>query len=151
MTYVHKLRINNGRESGLRRAMEAADDIDEDELASAMSTKLSSLGPPYRLRKTASYDGLSDPILPFNTSIPTHITAEVQTRAPDHKENAQTIVIVDRSGGDENPSDSDSSDGLWASTVEVSEPSIVKGNQTRGLDATSGYVGTLSLSADLWL
>jgi len=37
--------------------------------------------------------------------------------------------------------DNDNPDGLWASSVTVTDPSIVKGTQSQGLQAASGYVG----------
>jgi hypothetical protein len=49
------------------------------------------------------------------------------------------IKIRDRSLDDQ---DKDNPDGLWASSVTVSEPSIVKGNEGEGLQAAAGYVGT---------
>lgn len=56
------------------------------------------------------------------------------------------IRIHDRSRDDQ---DKDNADGLWASSVTVTEPSIVKGNQVQGLQAVSGYVGS-SCSTSLY-
>ena len=48
------------------------------------------------------------------------------------------IRIHDRSLDNQ---DKDNPDGLWASSVTVAEPSIVKGNQRTGIRAASVYVG----------
>jgi hypothetical protein len=48
------------------------------------------------------------------------------------------IKICDRSLVNE---DDDNPDGLWARNVTVTEPSIIRGNQSKGLQAVSGYVG----------
>jgi hypothetical protein len=56
------------------------------------------------------------------------------------------IKIHDRSLDEQ---DKDNPDGLWASSVTVTEPSIVKGNEGEGLQAVSGYVGNRSISSPL--
>ena len=50
----------------------------------------------------------------------------------------RSIKIHDRSLENQ---DQDNADGLWASRVTVTEPSIVKGDQGKRLPTASGYVG----------
>lgn len=42
--------------------------------------------------------------------------------------------------------DKDNPDGLWASSVTVTDPEAVKGSLSKGLQVASGYVGGRSLS-----
>jgi hypothetical protein len=52
---------------------------------------------------------------------------------------SKPIVIFDRSGANEE--NEGAFDGLWASSVEVSHPSIVHGTQSTTFQAVSSYVG----------
>ena len=131
--------------------MDGSDDVDEDELALAMSTELSR---PSRalVRPTDEIIYLSSgcrgksptqyPLICRNKSIPPFsdykdalTTQKTQLTGLEPK----PIRIHDRSLDDQ---DKDNPDGLWASSVTVTEPSIVKGNQGQGLQAVSGYVGS---------
>jgi len=113
------------------------DDVDEDELMLAMSTELSRPAHPPLRRQTRSLTSLQDAQarqLPFLSDPNQHSKdAKAHLTALDPK----PIKIQDHSLEHQ---DKDSADGLWASRVTVTEPSIIKGNQGKTLQAVSGYV-----------
>jgi len=131
--------------------MDGNDDVDEDELALAMSTELSRPPPTLADRRTRSFTSLQDAEANPLTLNVTYLQAQVdpsflrsQRRIHGIKSqltslDPKPIRIYDRSLDNQ---DKDNPDGLWASNVTVTEPSIVKGNQRAGLQAVSGYVGS---------
>jgi hypothetical protein len=142
--------------------MDCTDDVDEDELALAMSTELSRPARALSDRRTRSFTSLRDAEVSRTYS---HLQEQIdpsvlrsQRRTHDTKTQLtglepKPIKIHDRSLDNQ---DKDNPDGLWASSVTVTEPSIVKGNQGKGLQAVSGYVGSscsafLVLTIIVWL
>jgi hypothetical protein len=145
--------------------MDSSDDVDEDELALAMSTELSRPARTLSDRRTRSFTSLRDVEVNPAYSIFAYLQEQVdpfflrsQRRTHDVKTQLSGlepnhIRIHDRSLDNQ---DKDNPDGLWASSVTVTEPSIVKGNQGKGLQAVSGYVGSsclvfLVLTIIVWL
>jgi hypothetical protein len=131
------------------------DDVDEDELTLAMSTELTRPSHPLVRRRTRSLTSLKDAQCsgqpPFladrnRTSRGRNANAPLANLDP------KPIKIHDHSIENQ---DKDDTDGLWASKVTVTEPSIVKGNQSSRLQAMSGYVGSLVpltlLTSLVWL
>src|SRR5262245_17002356 len=138
--------------------MECSDNVDTEELALAMSTALFCPTHRHLIRRSSSFNGLgihdgdtgsifADHVgmdnKPAGVEEPSLTGAIAQMRGSDRipssiNSSQRPIRILDRSVGNQNYSDVD---GLWASSVEVTEPSVVKGNETQGLQATSGYVG----------
>ena len=124
--------------------MDAVDDVDEDELALAMSTELAC--PPRNLssRRARSFTSLQEAERQVPLSFIQHYSRRFNNSGGCLEElQPKPIKIHDRSLDDQ---DNDNPDGLWASSVTVTEPSIVKGNEGEGLQAVSGYVGKRSIS-----
>ena len=130
-----------------------ADDIDEDELALAMSTEL--VRPVHSIpdRRTRSFTSLQDANdaskFLSGSTLSRNPTQSLLSRIPSMKRkdavessltnlDPKPITIHDRSIENQ---DFENSDGLWASSVTVSQPSIVRGTNSKGLDSVSGYVG----------
>ena len=120
--------------------MDPCDDVDEDELALALSTELCRPSPIISDRRTKSFTSLRDPETQFQLSAIRPARLDINSSSRGLREfEPKTIRIHDRSLDVQN---NDDSDGLWASNVTVTEPSVVKGNEGEGLQAASGYVGT---------
>jgi hypothetical protein len=130
-----------------------AEDIDEDELALAMSTEMVRPVNSIPDRRTRSFTSLQDANdaskflsgLALSRKQTTSLLSRIPSIKPkDVVEPSLTdldpkpITIHDRSV---NNQDFENSDGLWASSVTVSQPSIVRGTNSKGLDSVSGYVG----------
>ena len=143
--------------------MDSNDDVDEDELALAMSTELSRPARTFSDRRTRSFTSLRDAevILSIFANLQEQVDPSflrLQRHTYDTKLQLtgfepKPIRIRDRSLDNQ---DKDNPDGLWASSVTVTEPSMVKGNQGKGLQAVSGYVGSscsafLVLTIIVWL
>jgi hypothetical protein len=122
--------------------MEAADDVDEDELALAMSTELIQPAPTVPMRRTRSFAslGTSAALVGEQSGFAdTQPSLEQHSRgSPSATFPSKFIRIKDHST--EMP-DKDDSDGLWASSVTVTDPSIVRGTGQQGIAAATGYVG----------
>jgi len=129
-----------------------AEDVDEDELALAMSTELVRPVPSISVRRARSFSSLQDasdalkllsgsssswrqtkPLLKKITTLkPQDSTGPSLTNL-----DPKPITIHDRSVENQ---DFGNSDGLWATSVTVSQPSIVRGTNSKGLNSVSGYV-----------
>jgi hypothetical protein len=126
--------------------MEATDDVDEDELALAMSTELMQPAPTVPMRRTRSFTsvGISAAALVVkqtgfaDTPLAQSSLEQLSRGSPSATIPSKFIRIKDHST--EMP-DKDDSDGLWASSVTVTDPSIVRGTAQQGIAAATGYVG----------
>lgn len=124
--------------------MDVNDDVDEDELALAMSTELTQPVRSIPIRRARSFTSLGADAAAGNQTI--FIQGSQQRTSPASKPQdahsalfpAKLIRLQDKST--ELP-DKDDSDGLWASSVTVTDPSIVRGTERQGISAATGYVG----------
>jgi hypothetical protein len=120
--------------------MEATEDVDEDELALAMSTELMQPTPTVPMRRTRSFTSLGTTAAALVgeqgdfavTSLAQPSLEQLSRGSPSATFPSKFIRIKDHS----EMADKDDSDGLWASSATVTDPSIVRGTGQQG-----GYVG----------
>jgi hypothetical protein len=128
------------------------DDADEDELSLAMSTELTRPSHPLVRRRTRSLTSLKDAQSSGKSPFLADTSRGRNANTPLASLDPKPIKIHDHSYENQ---DKDDTDGLWASKVTVTEPSVVKGNQSSGLQTMSGYVGSFVplalLTSLVWL
>ena len=121
--------------------MEANDDVDEDELALAMSTELTQpvrSVPVRRVRSFTSFGTTADQTISLGSSLQRR--SRSPCRPSPHVLPFRTKLIKIKDNSTE-LADKDDSDGLWASSVTVTDPSIVRGTEGAGISGATGYVG----------
>jgi hypothetical protein len=123
--------------------MAAYDDVDEDELALAMSTELTEPVRSIPIRRARSFTSVEAAAAEENRYISVDSLYQCG-RSPGPEPpystllRAKFIKLRDKSS---ELLDQDESDGLWASSVTVSDPSIVRGTEKQSISAATGYVG----------
>jgi len=125
--------------------MDGNDDVDEDELALAMSTELTQPVRSVPIRRTRSFASFGTAAALGDQSISIGSPLRRRSRSPRRQAPhthtppfpAKLIKIKDHSAEANN----DDADGLWASSVTVTDPSIVRGTEGQGIASAAGYVG----------
>jgi len=127
--------------------MDGNDDVDEDELALAMSTELTQPVRSAPIRRARSFTSFGTAAALGDQSVSIGGSPQRRSRSPRHQAHnthtppfaATLIKIKDNSAELANKEDSD---GLWASNVTVTDPSIVRGTDGQGIAGATGYVGS---------